>query len=177
MEKMRRPKALHSRGAYLGGVFIVLCIASSAYSQLEPAAQQAQEGRVANFRYAEASELTITVNLIGAVRSPGRYEISRSIDLMSLIALAGGWTETADLTEVHINRLSGSGELGERKDLKLNLYDFQNVSRSYLTLQHGDFIFVGSKTGITATEVLSWVTTAAILTTLYFTIIDRNPTR
>jgi len=174
MEKMQRLNPLYRVSTRLGMTFVVLCSSLPAYAQLDRASDQVVAGRVANFRFADPGELTITVNLIGSVRSPGRYEISRSIDLMDLIALAGGWTELADLANVHVNRVAGSGDLGQRIDLKLNLADFQNISRSYLVLQHGDFIFVGSKSGVTVQDVLSWVTTAAILTTTYITIINRQ---
>ena len=43
-----------------------------------------------NFYFAKPNELTIIVNVIGFVQKPGRYEISKSIDLVNLIALAGG---------------------------------------------------------------------------------------
>jgi hypothetical protein len=165
---------LHKVRTVFAVVLLVVCPGLTAYSQLERAPEQLLDGRVANFRFAEPGELTITVNLVGAVRTPGRYEISRSIDLMDLIALAGGWTELADLTNVHINRPGTDGDIGQRTDLKVNLSDFQNISRRYLVLQHGDFIYVGEKSGVSVQEIMTWVTTAAILTTTYFTIIDRQ---
>jgi hypothetical protein len=174
MEKTQRPRGLNSRIVGIGGILVLLCSASTSLAQLDLAADQTQGGRVANYRFADASELTITVSLIGAVRQPGRYEISRSVDLMNLLALAGGWTEMADLSDVHVNRAVGGGEMGERRDLKLDFADFQNVSRSYLTLQHGDFIYVGTKSGVNIDRILSWVTTGAIIATTYFTIVDRQ---
>jgi len=166
---------MHRLGTFVGVILGLLFLALPAYAQIDrPPAQVLGGESVANFHFAGPGELTITVNLIGAVRSPGRYEISRSIDLMDLFSLAGGWTELADLADVHVSRLAGSPESGERKDLRMNLTDFQNISRSYLTLQHGDLIYIGSTSGVTLQDVLSWVTTAAILTTTYFTIIDRQ---
>ncbi len=171
---MQQPKGLNNR---ITGIVIALllpCSASVTSAQSNQGAEQLQEGSVANFRYADPSELTITVSLIGEVRQPGRYEISRSVDLMNLLALAGGWTEAADLADVHINRASGVGDMGERRDLKLNLNDFQNISRNYLALQHGDFIYVGRVSGINVDRVLSWVMTVGILVTTWITVADRQ---
>lgn len=144
-------------------------VGSFGYAQME-ASGLLQEGRVANYRFAEQGELSITICLVGAVRSPGRYEISRSIDLLNLLALAGGWTDQADMADVRINRLAPSGDQNVRRNFRMDLTDFQRIDRSYLTLQQGDYIFIGTKSGITAQEVLNYVTTAAILVTTYLTI-------
>ncbi len=174
MEKTRRPKRLNSRVIAIGSALVLLSSVSTVYGQLDLGTQQMQGEKVANYRFADAGELTIIVNLIGAVRQPGRYEISRSIDLLSLFALAGGWTEMADLEDVQINRGAGGGKTGEPRKLKLDFSDIQNLSRSYLTLEHEDFIYVGTKSGVNMDRILSWVTTGAILATTYFTIVDRQ---
>ncbi|MBP1648984.1 MAG: hypothetical protein H6Q30_2429, partial [Bacteroidetes bacterium] len=58
-----------------------------------------------NYYFAKPNELTIVVNVIGNVTRPGRYEISKSIDLVNLIALAGGATVDGTLSEIKITRL------------------------------------------------------------------------
>jgi hypothetical protein len=163
-----------SRGV-VGLMITVLCAALPLHAQMDRSSdQKLGGGEAANFRFAEPGELTIIVNIVGSVHTPGRYEISRTIDLMDLISLAGGWTEAANLQDVHINRLAGSGDTGVRVDLKLDLSDYQSLSRSYLALQHRDFIYIGTKSGFTMQDALNWVTTAAILTTTYFTIANRS---
>jgi hypothetical protein len=163
-----------SRGL-VGSVLMLLCVSLPLHAQLERSSdQKLGGGEAANFRFAEPGELTIIVNIVGSVHTPGRYEISRTIDLMDLISLAGGWTETANLSDVHINRLAGSGDTGVRVDLKLDLSDYQSLSRSYLALQHRDFIYIGTKSGFTVQDALNWLTTVAILTTTYFTISNRT---
>lgn len=151
-------------------LFLLLSFASGGQAQQEQAQGVLPEGRGANYRFAEQGELTITVCLLGAVRLPGRYEISRSIDLLNLLALAGGWMDLADLGDVRINRFTGAGDQNTRRNFVLDLTEFQEIERTYLTLQQGDFIYIGTESGITVQEVLTYITTAAILVTTYFTI-------
>jgi hypothetical protein len=120
-------------------------------------------GATANYRFAEASELPITVTLLGAVQRPGRYEISRKIDLVNLFALAGGWLENSDMSNVRISRVKAPGPLGERIDLKLDLGDPSEVSPQFLLLQDGDNVFVGTSKGLTLPAFLSIVSTASAI--------------
>lgn len=142
----------------------------TANAQIGQAASLLQEGRVANYRFASEGELTITVGLVGAVRMPGRYEVTRSVDVLDLLALAGGWTEPADLADVKINRLVGGSDKGLRQTVNLDLSNFQNIQRTYLSLQDGDYVYVGSTTGITTQEVVSYITAIAVLVTTYVTL-------
>jgi hypothetical protein len=169
---MKRKTTRKTHWRVFGLFFLLLSFAIVSQAQLEQIPGLSAEGKVANYRFADQGELPITVCLVGAVRLPGRYEISRSIDLLNLLALAGGWTELADLRDVRINRLPGTGDQNVRKYFKLDLTDFQEVARTSLTLQHGDYIYIGARSGITAGEVLSYVTTAAILVTAYITVLD-----
>lgn len=154
----------------VGLLFLLAAIVSMGPAQQEQGGGLLQGGSVTNYRFAAQGELSITVCLLGAVRAPGRYEISRSIDLLNLLALAGGWTELADLADVRINRLSETSGQTSRRNFKLDITEFQDVARTYLTLQDGDFIYVGTKSGITIQEVMTYVTTAAILVTTYLTV-------
>ena len=63
-------------------------------------------GSTTNFHFAEPNELTIVVNILGGVQRPGRYEISRSIDLMNLISLAGGTSEKGTLENVCLPKIN-----------------------------------------------------------------------
>ena len=118
-------------------------------------------GATANYRFAEASELSITVTLLGPVHRPGRYELSNKIDLLNLLALAGGWNETADMADVSISRLAGSSESATRFQVQLDLENVEDISPKFLELQDGDIVFVGKSTPVTVPMVLSIIGTAA----------------
>jgi hypothetical protein len=172
MEMLRRTEGgLHRGLLALGWVALAfIANANGVYAQLEQRQGLLQEGSVANYRFAEPGELSITVCLVGAVRLPGRYEISRSIDLMNLLALAGGWSEQADLSDVRISRVASPGDPNVRRSYTLDLRDYQEIQGTYLTLQQQDYIFVGMRTGITGQEILGYLTAAAALVTMYVTL-------
>lgn len=69
----------------LSALALLLLTGAAASAQTLPAASG-----VAVFRYAEPGEPTKAVQLWGAVRSPGIYELERDADLLLLLTLAGG---------------------------------------------------------------------------------------
>jgi len=128
----------------------------------------------ANYRFAESNELTIIVNLLGAVQKPGRYEISRTIDLPNLLSLAGGGSENADLSHVRITRVLRTTTRTERRELMVNIEDLTKTQDGDMVLNDGDFVFVPRSGGLSVQEVVSYVTTAALLTTAVLTIINQT---
>jgi protein involved in polysaccharide export with SLBB domain len=131
-------------------------------------------GATVNYRFAAQNEFPITVTLLGPVRNPGRYEISRKIDLINLFALAGGWLETADLSDVHISRSRVIGTQSDRFDIKLDLEDLTNLSQTFVQLQDGDCVYVGTSGGIDLPIILSVVSSTAAVATAIFYITQLN---
>jgi hypothetical protein len=95
-----------------------------------------------NYYYARANELTIIVNVIGFVQRPGRYEISNSIDLINLLALAGGGTPDASMNDVKITRLVEVDGRVRMKESRINLEEMARLTSPDLVLRHGDIIQV-----------------------------------
>lgn len=128
-------------------------------------------GATANFRFAEPNEFPITVTLLGAVARPGRYEISRKINLVNVLALAGGWREDADMSDVRISRETGPEDPGQRTEIRLNLDNLAEALPQFLQLQDGDCVYIGTKTRMTLPLVLSIVSSAATvaIAVAYFT--------
>jgi hypothetical protein len=139
-----------------------------AYSQVD---QGAAGGRASNYHFAEQNELTIVVSVLGAVARPGRYEVSRTIDLLNLLALAGGTLDNADLGDVRLYRTQELSGRVDRREIRLNLKDLSAFQGEPFELQQGDFLFVGRSSSVTIQEVLSYVSTAALLTITVITII------
>jgi hypothetical protein len=145
----------------IGFMLAFVMVASVAQTRAQGTSDR---GATTNFRFAETNELTITVSVLGAVRIPGRYEISRSIDLLNLLSLAGGPAENGDLTDVTILRQVKTTTGTERREIKLNLEDLNELSEGYLSLQQDDFIFVGRITISTGPPVaLAYITAVASL--------------
>jgi hypothetical protein len=128
-------------------------------------------GATANYRFAESNEFPITVTLLGAVARPGRYEISRKINLVNALALAGGWREDADMSDVRISRDKGPEDPGQRTEIRLNLENLAEALPQFLQLQDGDCVYVGTATRVTLPVFLSIVSSAATvaIAVAYFT--------
>jgi NADH:ubiquinone oxidoreductase subunit F (NADH-binding) len=157
---------------------VPICLAAVSLFQSDPAyAQMDRQGLSispqagsSNFRYAEPNELTIVVSVMGAVRTPGRYEISLNVNLLDLIALAGGWTENADRSEVTLTRQVQGRSTGERKEF---LYDFEELTKindSQLKLQQGDIIVVPAASAITFDDILRYAVALGVLITTVIAI-------
>jgi protein involved in polysaccharide export with SLBB domain len=122
-------------------------------------------GATANYRFADANELPITVTLLGPVARPGRYEISRKIDLLNLIALSGGWLDQADMANVTISRVRSSADPLNRTELLLDLENPSEIAGKFLQLQEGDYVYVGTSHRLTLPVILSIVAAATAITT------------
>jgi len=156
-------------------ILVVLgCVAGLQSAAMGQLSRNAAPGATANYRFAELNEFPITITLLGAVRNPGRYEVSRKIDLVNLFALAGGWQENADLSDIHISRLKVMDTQSDRFDIKLDLKNPADLSQTSVQLQEGDCVYVGTRSGMDLPIVLSIVSATATLATAIFYLTRLN---
>jgi polysaccharide export outer membrane protein len=81
------------------------------------------------------------VRIWGAVRSPGFFEMDPSDDVISLIARAGGFTNTATRSWVLLSRINRDGTITTRKiSVKRGIHDPDSVARTHL--KPGDLVVV-----------------------------------
>jgi hypothetical protein len=113
---------------------------------------------------AKPGELTMQVNIWGDVHYPGRYEVPSTTDLIQLLSYAGGPTREAKLSEVRISRFVKRDTVLYKQRLKVNLEDFFKTDDSKLLLQPGDAVFVDYVTRFNARDILTVVTTVALVT-------------
>jgi hypothetical protein len=126
-----------------------------------------------NYYFAKPNELTIIVNIMGFVQRPGRYEISSTIDLVNLLALAGGPQPDGSLNDVKISRLVKVTEgRFERKELRVNLENLAKISSAELVLQPGDIIEIERTGWANFRDVFSVVISAAVLTSAVASVIS-----
>jgi hypothetical protein len=119
----------------------------------------------ANFYFARPNDITIIVNVIGAVQRPGRYEISKSIDLVNLIALAGGPLPDGSSDIVKITRLVETDRGVKMKDFELDLSQISKLTAADLALQPGDIVQFSRTGWITARTVFEVFVGAAVIVT------------
>lgn len=122
-------------------------------------------GSAASFYYiGKPGELTMQVNLWGAVKNAGRYEVPSSTDLVQLLSYAGGPLESATLDDIKITRFIRRDSLLSRGEFHVNLEDLTKVELSKLALQPGDTIFIDYSTWETVRDVFIVVGVLATVT-------------
>jgi len=83
-----------------------------------------------------------SVDLLGEVRRPGRYELLETEGLQDLIDVFGeGFTRKADLERLQIVRATESGE-------RVEYYPYRQAHESPIALNDGDKVVIGDKTAI-----------------------------
>jgi protein involved in polysaccharide export with SLBB domain len=116
-----------------------------------------------NYYFAKPNELTITVDIMGFIQRPGRYEVSNSVSLVNLLALAGGTTADGSLSDVRITRLADVDGNIVVKDLRLNLDEIHKLNPPDLVLQQGDVIQIHRTGWSTVRDVFSAVVSLAVV--------------
>ncbi len=116
-------------------------------------------------------ELTMQVNIWGAIRNPGRYEVPSSTDLVQLISYAGGPTAEAKMSDVRVTRLSTKNAPGTKAHYSVNLDELYQVADTTLALYPGDTIVIDRTGWSSFRDVLTIVTTAALITTAVANVI------
>lgn len=111
------------------------------------------------------------VNVTGAVVKPGNYRLTGREDLVGAILMAGGPSDRANLSNVHLIRPDNDGKA---QTFKINLNDFLKNGKmeSNPKLRPGDTVTVQNKsfTGRDVSLILSFVTALGTLVLLYYTI-------
>jgi protein involved in polysaccharide export with SLBB domain len=117
-----------------------------------------------NYFFAKPNELTLIVSVMGFVQRPGRYEISSTIDLINLMALAGGATPDGAMNDVKLTRIDETAGQIRTREIHMNLENIARFTSNDLKLQPGDIIQV-DRTGWSAfRDTFTVVVGAAIIT-------------
>lgn len=118
----------------------------------------------AYYYIAKPGELTMTVNLWGFVKIPGRYEVPSSTDLVQLLSYAGGPVQFAKLSEVKITRIHRTGGRTTKEEIRVDLERLDHLADAELELRPGDTIFIDHTSWLTIRDAFSVITTAAVIT-------------
>ncbi len=151
-------------------IVIMVCafLAGDLYAQLDKSAFVSTTSTAlstSNYYFAKPNEITITVSVIGNVVRPGRYEISKSIDLMNLVSLAGGPSPEGTISDVKIQRINETASGPRFESLTLDLEDPEGLGPSDLKLSPGDVIYVGQSGWISFKDAFTIVVGAAVIVT------------
>ncbi len=119
---------------------ILLCLFSVPYALSQGSIST---GNASFFKITKQGEYSITVNLWGYVRVPGRYEIPSDCDIIQLISFAGGPSNHADLENIKLYRIRPDSGFSTKQDLTIiNLEDILKSKNRPMLLQHNDTIIL-----------------------------------
>lgn len=155
------------RSAILSLLFITPFVLQ-AQIESDITSRMAGSATAAYYYVAKPGELTIQVNLWGAVARPGRYEVSNKTDLIQLLSFAGGPLNNAKLSEIRVTRLSGRDSETTRQSFFVSLDDLDKVNEEEIRLLPGDTIFIDTTPWA---DVLSWLSVLATVATLTYAIV------
>ncbi len=117
-----------------------------------------------NYYFAKPNELTITVDVLGFVQRPGRYEISNSVNLVNLLSLAGGASTDGTLNDVKLTRLVEADGKTATVEIRVNLNEISKLRATDLVLHHGDVIQLERAGWSSFRDIFSVVVSVAIIT-------------
>ena len=107
-------------------------------------------------------EITMSINLWGYVRNPGRYEVPISTDIVQLLSYAGGPLAEADIAAVKISRVVRRDDGIRTVEFTVNLRHLDKLDDKARGLEPGDTIFVDSPSFVWR-DVFNILTTVAII--------------
>jgi len=125
-------------------IILLLSFASISFAQLFESGTRIVTGGGSSAYYfvGKTGELTITVNLWGFVRNPGRYEVPSSTDLVQLISYGGGPLKEAKLKDVKIIRSVREDTTIVEKVIKVNVEKIIENGEPSPILLPGDTVVV-----------------------------------
>jgi hypothetical protein len=120
----------------------------------------------------------IPIRLLGAIKNAGLYHIPPNMKLITLLSLAGGTTNEADLENIVIgndqqNVVSRSGE--EKKSLTVNLEEtLKNGAKADYTLMPNDIILINNRSPLISNDSFRIITIMSVLLTSLLTAVIIN---
>jgi hypothetical protein len=153
---------------------IVLSLPPSSYAQFDQGnflSATSTQQTTSNYYFAKPNEITIVVNVLGFVQKPGRYEISKNVDLVNLLSLAGGATPDGTLGDVKITRLLEVEGKMRTKEIHLDMEDIARVNRADLVLSPGDVIQIGRSSWSMFRDAFGVIVGGAVIVTAVATVI------
>ena len=96
----------------------------------------------AYYYISKPGEITMSINLWGYVRNPGRYEVPISTDLIQLLSYAGGPLAEANLGSVKISRVVRRDDAIRIVEYTVNLTRLDKLDEKARDLEPGDTIFI-----------------------------------
>jgi len=101
--------------------------------------------------------ILMIVNVLGEVKKPGQIVVRENADFATVVALAGGQTERANMKKVVVARQDPDSK--GKQSYKINLKEYLKTGNrsDFITLRPNDTVFVPDKGGVNLQKVASIV--------------------
>jgi protein involved in polysaccharide export with SLBB domain len=144
---------------------LAACMNGNVLAQIETTLGSSHTGAssAAYYSISKPGEITISINLWGQVRNPGRYEVPISTDIVQLISYAGGPLAEANLSSVRVAREVRREGANRTVEFLVNLDKLDKIDEKARKLEPSDTIVIEA-IGFSWRDAFNVVTTAAIIT-------------
>ena len=143
----------------------------AAQSELEAFNQgfQVNPARPAEFIYQSyGDQELISIRVLGSISKAGLYHIPKDMQLTTLLSLAGGTTENADLESVFISNEKRS----ESRAQRFNLEDaLENGHVDLYQLQSNDVVYIKEKRPLISNDAWKAISVISVLLTSALTVL------
>ena len=112
------------------------------------------------------------VAVLGEVRTPGYYDYKDDLKLVELLSLAGGYTDTARITDISViaGEKNKAATDGGKKVVKVNLSRILTGVQRDIPIATGDTIYIPKKSLASAnwfiSNILPWLSLLSIILVL-----------
>lgn len=143
-----------------------------------------ENGKAAKYNLSSPSEFVfesypnqdlIPIRLLGAVKNAGLYHVPANMKLTTLLSLAGGTNNEADLENIMIGNdqqdiKAPNGEL--KKSLNLNLEDvLKEGAKNDYTLASNDIVLIKNKSPLVSNDSFRIISIVSVLLTTILTAV------
>jgi len=145
-------------------VVLVFLASTSALAQFESGIGSSTTGAspAAYYYISKPGEITMTINLWGYVKNPGRYEVPISTTLVDLVSFAGGPLGNADMGAVRIARRVRLGTGARTVEFVVDLDRLDRLDPKAIGLEPEDRVYV-EPVAFSGQDVFNIITTVAII--------------
>lgn len=128
----------------------------------------------ADYIIGENNEIYITVNIWGEVKKTGYFKVPSTTDLMTLLSIAGGPRENANIGAIKIVRVNK--DEGEEGIIYINLEEYLETGNYDLVpiLKPGDTVIVPGNFMSYFTNFVNIVAKVALIVNVYYSVSRLN---
>ncbi len=118
----------------------------------------------------EGDELLVNVQIWGQVKNPGLYSLPEESNIVTLVSLAGGPTENADLSKIKVTRKGVKKDSLYTVNLKKSLLD---GSKERITLKPGDIVEIMPSAFYNVSNFVRFITQISMVAVIYYQIFGK----